>query len=126
MKLMNVICICLGFLCLVMGMLGIVLPVLPTTPFLLLTVFFFAKGSEKFHAWFCTTALHQKYVDPAIKKKGMDKATKCKAMITLGIIFAISFLIIPVWYGKLVVLIVALCHLYYFLFKIKTIPASEG
>lgn len=126
MKLMNVICICLGFLCLVIGVLGVVLPVLPTTPFWLLTVFFFAKGSGKFHAWFCTTALYQKYVGPTVKKKGMDKSTKRKAMITLGIIFAISFLIIPVWHGRLVVIVVALFHLYYFLFKIKTIPAPEG
>ena len=86
-KIINGICIGLGFLCIGLGVIGIVLPVLPATPFLILAAVLFAKGSEKFHQWFIKTALYEKYVVPAMGKKAMDKNSKIKTMIILFIIF---------------------------------------
>lgn len=44
--------IVLGFICLGLGTLGVVLPILPTVPFYMATVFCFAKSSRKLHDWF--------------------------------------------------------------------------
>ena len=52
---MNIIWMLLGFLCLAFGTIGIVLPILPTVPFYMATVFCFAKSSEKLHTWFLST-----------------------------------------------------------------------
>lgn len=46
---MKIIWILLGFISLILGTLGIVLPILPTVPFYMATVFCFAKSSDKLH-----------------------------------------------------------------------------
>ncbi len=125
-KIINGICIGLGFLCIGLGVVGIILPVLPATPFLILTAVLFAKGSEKFHQWFIKTSLYEKYVVPAMGKKAMDKSSKIKTMITLFIIFSVSFILVPIWYVKVIIFFVAMFHFYYFAFKVRTAkPARE-
>ncbi|WP_299380594.1 YbaN family protein [uncultured Kiloniella sp.] len=41
----------LGWICVVLGLIGIVLPLLPTTPFLLVALWAFSHSSERFHNW---------------------------------------------------------------------------
>lgn len=58
MKLKRLFFLILGCVCLALGCVGIVLPVLPTVPFFLATVFCFANSSEKLHTWFLGTELY--------------------------------------------------------------------
>lgn len=115
----------LAFIFLGMGVVGIVLPVLPTTPFFLLAAALFARSSKRFHNWFITTKLYQKYIHQAINKKSMTKEAKCKMMITLGIIFTAGIIFTPVWYGKTLILLIAVGHFFFFLKKIKTVSEIE-
>ncbi len=91
-KILNIICVGLGFLFFGIGAAGAVMPVIPTTPFLLAAAFFFARGSERFHRWFVSTNLYQRYIEQAVKNKAMDKEAKRNMLIMLGIVFAIGFI----------------------------------
>ncbi|RIL05589.1 MAG: DUF454 domain-containing protein [Proteobacteria bacterium] len=51
MSLREIVCCSLGFIALALGLIGLLLPVVPTTPFILVAAFFFSKGSPRLHAW---------------------------------------------------------------------------
>lgn len=125
-KVLKGIFIVVGFLFLGLGVLGVVLPILPATPFLVVAAICFARGSEKFHNWFINTGLYKKYVEPAVNKKAMEKSAKRKTLTVLCLIFTTSFFVVPVWPAKIVILLVALFHIYYFTFKIRTVQEETA
>lgn len=119
-KILNIICVALGFLFIAIGVVGIVLPVLPTTPFLLLALILFAKGSEHFHQWFMGTLLYKKYVETYMNTKELPVKAKRNVLITVTILFTIGFIFSPVLWAKIIIVIGWVAHLYFFLFRIKT------
>ena len=76
MKLKRIIFTVIGCVSLGIGCVGTVLPIIPTVPFFLLTVFCFANSSEKLHNWFVNTKMYKKHLDSFVKKKGMTVKTK--------------------------------------------------
>ena len=66
---LKIVWIVIGFLCLGLGTIGIVLPILPTVPFYMATLFCFAKGSKKLHDWFIGTNLYKKHLDSFVQKR---------------------------------------------------------
>ena len=66
---LKIVWIVLGFLCLGLGTVGIVLPILPTVPFYMATLFCFAKSSKKLHDWFMGTNLYKKHLDSFVQKR---------------------------------------------------------
>ena len=83
----------LAWLVLALGAVGVVLPILPTTPLVLLASLLFAKSSPRFDAWLRRTRLYRSYVVPFRESGGMT-ARKKVAMFTVtaatcGISFAL-------------------------------------
>ncbi|MBF1719784.1 MAG: YbaN family protein [Streptococcus sp.] len=93
---MRVVYFIIAWISLALGLIGIVLPVLPTTPFLLLTVVCFSKSSTRFEEWFQQTKLYQLYVADYRETKSIAKSRKKKIIVYIYILMAISIYLAPI------------------------------
>lgn len=91
MSVKRIIFVLLGCICLCLGTVGVFLPILPTTPFYLLTVFFFANNSQKLHDWFLGTELYQKHLESFVKGRGMMLSTKISIISTVTLLMGFGF-----------------------------------
>lgn len=128
MKLKQIIFLIIGCLSLALGCVGIVLPILPTVPFFLLTVFCFANSSQKLHDWFIGTQMYKKHLESFVQKKGMTVRTKATILTSVTVLMAVGFVLMlrkGIIVPCVILAVVWVCHLVYFLFGVKTIPAAE-
>ncbi|HAQ96915.1 MULTISPECIES: YbaN family protein [Faecalibacterium] len=119
--------IALGCVSLALGTIGIVLPILPTVPFYLLTAFCFANSSERLHDWFIHTTVYKKYIGSYFRRRGMTKKAKCLLIGTVTAIMVPGFILmdkVPV--GRAIMLVVWVGHIFYFGFKVQTITQQEA
>ncbi|MDR1912939.1 MAG: YbaN family protein [Clostridiales bacterium] len=116
-----------GVLSLAVGVIGVILPFLPSTPFFLLTVICFAKGSQKLHDWFLSTKLYQKHLESFVQKRAMTLKTKLSILCSVTVLMGFGFIMmsrVPV--GRVILGAVWLGHVLYFIFRIKTVrPDTE-
>lgn len=128
MKLKQIIFLIIGCLSLALGCVGIVLPILPTVPFFLLTVFCFANSSQKLHDWFIGTQMYKKHLESFVQKKGMTVRTKATILTSVTALMTVGFVLMlrkGIIVPCVVLAVVWVCHLVYFLFGVKTVPAAE-
>ena len=124
MQLKRLIFLIIGCVSLSLGCVGIVLPILPTVPFFLLTVFCFSQSSKKLHDWFVNTKMYHKHLESFAQKKGMTACTKATILTSVTILMTIGFVLMArkgIWVPCVILAIVWACHLVYFLFGVKTI-----
>ena len=79
-----------GFMLLTIGIIGIFLPLLPTTPFLILAAVCFSKSSEKAHQWLLHNKWCGEYIRNYIEKKGISLRHKIFSLFLLWITIGYS------------------------------------
>lgn len=77
----------LGFISLFLGLLGIIVPGIPTTPFLLLTAWFFVRSSDRLYNWLIQHKIFGTYIKNL--QKGMSIKYK---IVSLLIMWSMIFL----------------------------------
>jgi uncharacterized membrane protein YbaN (DUF454 family) len=106
-KWVNAVLIVFGWLCVVLGVLGIFLPLLPTTPFLLLAAACFMRSSPKFYAWLVEHPKLGKYIIYYLNGQGIPKRAKIMAILMIWFTMGISVIwVVPVLWVKLLLLLV--------------------
>lgn len=126
-KIKKILFVTLGCIGLALGTVGIVLPILPTVPFYLLTAFCFANSSERLHTWFIHTTVYKKYIGSYFRRKGMTKKAKALLIGTVTTIMLPGFILmdkVPV--GRAIMAVVWVGHIYYFGFRVRTITQQEA
>ena len=113
----------IGIVSMVLGAIGVVLPVLPTTPFLLLASFCFAKGSDRFHKWFIGTKLYKKHLESFVTSRSMTLKTKLCILLPASAMLILSMLAMSNIYGRVFIVFLIIFKYIYFFTRIETVKA---
>jgi uncharacterized protein len=124
-KIIKFLYIIVGFIALGLGVLGLVLPVLPTTPLLLLASYCFVKGSERFEHWFKGTTLYKRHLETFVKERAMTLKQKLTILLFSDVMIAIPFFILESLFVRLMLVLIVFYKYYYFIYKIKTVSEPK-
>ncbi|MEK6676837.1 MAG: DUF454 family protein [Planctomycetota bacterium] len=109
----------LGLLNVVLGVVGLLLPLLPTTPFLLLAAFLFARSSDRMHRWLLTHRTLGSYVHAFRNKSGLSRKQKIRVAASFTVMLGMS-----AYFAPLPMVRVGVAALWFFwmvvLFRIKS------
>ncbi|MDY2572777.1 MAG: YbaN family protein [Fusobacterium necrophorum] len=109
-----------AWISLILGGIGIFLPLLPTTPFILLSAFCFQKSSEKFHQWILNSPVFGKYIRDYQEQKGITLKNKIVAITFMAVGMSFSAYKVPNTYMRISLVIIFIAVSYH-IFKIKTL-----
>lgn len=109
-----------------LGCVGVFIPVLPTTPLLLLATFLFAKSSPRLHAWIQKTPPYRTYVLPFKESGGIPRGTKIRILAVSYTLMGLSAFLVPQWHVWVVLGCVAVFLLYLMCIRIPTVPAKPA
>lgn len=112
----------LGFLFFGLGAVGAVVPVLPTTPFLLLAAGCFTRGSDRFNRWFTATKLYKTHAADFLEHRSMTLKAKICICALASTMMIIAFMTVHNIYMRAALVGLMAFMYYYFIFRIKTVP----
>ena len=97
-----------GSISLIMGVIGLFLPLLPTTPFLLLAAYCFLRSSKRLYNWLITHKVFGRYIRDFLEYKEIKPKAKISCLILLWVSIAISVILINFIYVRILLIIIGI------------------
>jgi hypothetical protein len=109
-----------GFVCVGIGVVGVVVPILPTTPFLLLAAYCFLRGSPRWHAWLLGNRVFGRYIHDYLMYRAVPRRTKISALVVLWACLSVSAVLVRIWYVALILAVIGVAVTIHIL-KLRTL-----
>lgn len=91
----RILLMAVGFISFGLGSIGVLLPILPTTPFLLLSAYCFTRSSKRFDVWLRNTRLYRIYIADYMETRTIPCNRKWKILINIYLLMSFSILFAP-------------------------------
>lgn len=117
---MKPIYLTLGVLSVGLGVIGVILPVLPTTPFLLLAALLFSKSSDRIRNKFENSLFYQRQMKDFVESRTMTRRRKWTILIFADIVLTISFILTEITVLRVILILLFLTKHWYFYRFVKT------
>lgn len=98
-----------GVVSLTLGGIGVFLPLLPTTPFVLLAAGCFAGSSPAMHRWLCRSRFFGEYIENYRTSAGVSKSVKVRAIVFLWAGLALSAAAVHKPIVRIILAVVGIC-----------------
>lgn len=122
----RVLFLIIGTISFVVGTIGIILPILPTTPLYLLSSYCFMKGSKRFNDWFISTRLYIKYVSGFVEHKAMSVTGMMMLLACVSVMLILAMCMVSHVLPMAIMLNVLLIIKYgYFITRVKVVSKEE-
>ncbi|WP_428945454.1 DUF454 family protein [Pantoea sp. FN060301] len=120
----RIILLIIGWLAMGLATLGVVLPLLPTTPFLLLAAWCFARSSPRFHDWLLYRSLFGPYLRHWQQHRALPPRTKGRMMVFTLLTFAVSLWLVKVLWVRMMLLCL-LAGLLLFMLRLPVVDEEQ-
>jgi uncharacterized membrane protein YbaN (DUF454 family) len=114
--------IIIGTISMILGTIGIFIPILPTTPFMLLASFCYIRSSNRLYNWLINHKLFGKYIYDYLEHKSVKKSAKITAITFLWLSLGISIYLINNYIRFLLIFIGIAVSIH--IIRLKTLPAD--
>lgn len=120
----RILLLIIGWLAIALGTLGVFLPLLPTTPFILLAAWCFARSSPRFHHWLVYRSWFGSYLRHWQQHRALPPKVKGRAITLSVITFALSIWLVKIVWVRILLLCI-LCALVIFLLRMPVVEAEQ-
>ena len=113
----------MGTISLILGTVGIFIPILPTTPFLLLASYCYIRSSKKLYNWLINHKVFGKYIYNYLVHKSVKKSAKITALTLLWLSLGVTIYLMKNFYISFILILIGTAVSIHII-SLKTLPAD--